>query len=87
MTERDLQPNSHPLTGLQFPEEVKRSPVYGFLIFEKDQKVSELQRLLFTINRSENSIKAADTSLDLETTSCKRNRKSLHGKSYLGSTY
>ena len=63
---RDLQPNSHFLTGLKFPEEVKSSSVYGFLTFEKDQKESGLHKLLSTVNLSENSTKAAYNSLKME---------------------
>ena len=50
---QDLEPNSHFLTDLQFPEEAKSSSVYGFLTSEKDKKESELHRLLSTTNFSE----------------------------------
>ena len=35
---QDLEPNSHFLTDLQFPEEAKSSSVYGFLTSQKDMK-------------------------------------------------
>ena len=87
---RDLQPNLHLLTSLQLPEEVRSSSGYVFPTYEKDQKDCKLQRLLFKTNLSENSVKAADTSLKIEiwkTLLVNEIEKSLHGKSYLGSTY
>lgn len=87
---QDLQPNLHLLTSLQFPEEVKSSSGYVFPTFEKDQKDSKLQRLLFKTNLSENSVKAADTSLKIEIWKMllvNEIEKSLQGKSYSGSTY